>query len=68
VFEYRVLRKIFGHKRVEVKGDWKTFCNENLHDLHCSPGIHIIKSGRTGWVWHVWGRGERCIQGFGGKL
>jgi hypothetical protein len=30
VFENSVLRKIFGHKREEVTGDWRNFPNEEL--------------------------------------
>jgi hypothetical protein len=47
VFENKVLRKIFGPKRVEVKGDWKKLHNEKLCDLYSSPSIiRIIKSRR----------------------
>jgi hypothetical protein len=37
VFENRVLRRIFGHKRDEVTGEWRNFHNEELHDLYSSP-------------------------------
>jgi hypothetical protein len=48
VFENRVLRRIFGPKRDEVTGEWRTLHNEELHDLNCSPSIiRIIKSRRT---------------------
>jgi hypothetical protein len=33
VFENRVLRRIFGPKRDEVKGEWRKLHNEELHDL-----------------------------------
>jgi hypothetical protein len=33
VFENRVLRRIFGLKRVEVTGKWKKLHNEELNDL-----------------------------------
>jgi hypothetical protein len=35
VFENRVLRKIFGPKRVEVRGEWRKIhtCNYELNDL-----------------------------------
>jgi hypothetical protein len=33
VFENRVLRKVYGHKREEVTGDWRKLHNEELHDL-----------------------------------
>jgi hypothetical protein len=31
VFENRVLRKIFGPRRDEVKGRWRNLHNEELH-------------------------------------
>jgi hypothetical protein len=34
VFENRVLRRIFGPKRDEVKGEWRKLHNEDLHDLY----------------------------------
>jgi hypothetical protein len=48
MFENRVLR-IFGSKRDEVKGEWRKFHNEELHDLYSSPSIiRIIRGGRDG--------------------
>jgi hypothetical protein len=45
VFENRVLRRIFGPKRDEVKGGWRTLHNEELRDLYSSLGIiRMIKS------------------------
>jgi hypothetical protein len=38
VFEYRVVRKIFGRKRDEVTGKWGTH-NEVVHFLYSSPDI-----------------------------
>jgi hypothetical protein len=34
VFENRVLRRIFGAKRDEVKEEWIKLHNEELHNLH----------------------------------
>jgi hypothetical protein len=34
VFEYRVLRRIFGPKRDEVTGDWRKLHDEELNDLY----------------------------------
>jgi hypothetical protein len=45
VFEYRVLRRIFGPKRDGVMGGWRKLRNKELHNLYSSPGIiRIIKS------------------------
>jgi hypothetical protein len=45
VFEYRVLRRIFGPRRVEVTGDWRKLHNEELHNLYSSLSIiRMIKS------------------------
>ena len=44
VFEYRLLRRIFGPKRDEVTGEWRKLYNEELNDLYCSPNIvRVIK-------------------------
>jgi hypothetical protein len=39
VFENRVVRRIFGPKRDEVRGDWRRLHNEELNDLYSSPNI-----------------------------
>jgi hypothetical protein len=45
VFESRVLRRIFGSKRDEVKVEWRKLHNEELNDLYCSHNIvRVIKS------------------------
>jgi hypothetical protein len=54
VFEKRVLRRIFGPKRDEVTGGWRSLRNEKLHNLYSSPSIiRIIKSRRMRWAVHV---------------
>jgi len=54
MFENRVLRRIFGPKRDEVRGEWRNPRNEELNDLYCSPSIgRVIKSRRMRWVGHV---------------
>jgi hypothetical protein len=61
-FENRVLRRIFGPRRDEGKGEWRKLHNEELHDLHSlSSVIRIIKSKRMRWEGHVdeWGEEER---------
>jgi hypothetical protein len=60
VFENRVLRRIFGPKRDEVTGEWRTLHNEELHDLYSSPSIiRIMKSRRMRWAGHVARMGRR---------
>jgi hypothetical protein len=54
VFENRVLRKIFGPKRDEVRGEWRKLHSEELHNLNSSPDIiRQIKSWRMIWAGHV---------------
>jgi len=42
VFENRVLRRIFGPKRDEVRGEWRKLYNEELNDLYSSPSIVLV--------------------------
>jgi len=59
VFEKMVLRRIFGPRRDEVKGEWKRLHNEELNDLYFSPNIvRVIKSRRMRWTGHVARMGE----------
>jgi hypothetical protein len=59
VFENRVLRRIFGPKRDEVKGGWRKPHNEKLHGLYSSPSIvRVIKARRMRWAGHVARMGE----------
>jgi len=39
VFENRVLRRIFGSRRDEVRGEWRKLHNEELNDLYSAPNI-----------------------------
>jgi hypothetical protein len=39
VFEYMVLRRIFGPNRGEMTGGWRKLHNEELHNLYTSPDI-----------------------------
>jgi hypothetical protein len=60
VFENRVLRRIFGLKRDDVKGEWRKLHNEELRDLYSSPSIiRIIKSRRMRWAGHVVRLGQK---------
>jgi hypothetical protein len=70
LFENRVLRRIFGPKRDEVKGEWRKLHNEELHYLYCSPNIvRVIKieKNEMGGACTADGEGERCVQGFDGE-
>jgi hypothetical protein len=59
VFKNKVLRRIFGPWRDEVRGDWRRLHNEELNDLYSSPSIvRMIKSRRMRWAWHVARMGE----------
>jgi hypothetical protein len=65
VFENRVLRGIFRHKRDEITGEWRKLHNEELTDLYSSPNIvRVIKSRRMRWAEHVerMGWGETCTE------
>jgi hypothetical protein len=60
VFENRVGRIIFGPKRDEVTGGWRTLHNEELHNLYFSPSIiRMIKSKRMRRAGHVARMGEK---------
>jgi hypothetical protein len=39
VVENRVVRRIFGHKRDEVTGEWRRLHDEELNDLYSSANI-----------------------------
>jgi hypothetical protein len=60
LFENSVLRKIFGPKRDDVRGDWRRLHNEELNDLYPSSTIiRMENSRRMRCVEHVacmWGR------------
>jgi hypothetical protein len=45
VIENRVLRRIFGPKWDEARGEWRKLNNEEINDLYSSPNIfRVIKS------------------------
>jgi hypothetical protein len=59
VFENRVLRRIFGPMRDEVKGEWRKLHSGELHNLCSSPDIiRQIKPRRMRWAGHVARMGE----------
>ena len=54
MFENRVLRRIFEHKRDEVTGECRKLLNEELNDLYSSPKIvRVIKPRRMRLAGHV---------------
>jgi hypothetical protein len=60
VFENKVLRRVFGHKRDAVTGEWRKLHNEELNDRCASPNIfRMIKSRIMRWAGHVSRMGER---------
>jgi hypothetical protein len=78
VFENRVLRRVFGPRRDEVRAEWRKLHNKELNDLYSLPNIvRVVKSRRMRWPGHVarmvkregftgcWWRNlsERCLWG-----
>jgi hypothetical protein len=53
VFENRVLRRIFGPNKDEVRGELRKLHNGVLHNLYSSPDIRQIKSRRMRWGRYV---------------
>ena len=59
MFENRVLRRVFGPKREEVKEEWRKLHNEELQDLYSLPNIvRVVKSRRIRCAGHVARMGE----------
>ena len=53
------VRRIFGPRRDEVTGEWRSLHNEELNDLYSSLNIvRVIKSRRMRWAGHVARMGE----------
>jgi hypothetical protein len=44
--EKRILRRIFGPKKVEMVGGWRKVYNDKLHNLLSSPSITRIITSR----------------------
>jgi hypothetical protein len=59
VSENRLLRRIFGPKRVEVTGEWRKLHNKELRDLYSSLSIIRIIKSRMRWTGHVARMGRR---------
>jgi hypothetical protein len=65
-----VLRRIFGHKRDKVMGEWRKLHSGELHNLYLSPDIsRQIQSRRMWWGGHVarMGEGRNVYRVFVGK-
>jgi hypothetical protein len=59
VYEYRMLKRIFGLTREEVAGGWRRLYNEEFYNTYASPNIiMVIKSRRMRWAGHVACMGE----------
>jgi hypothetical protein len=60
VFESRVLRRQFGPKRDEIRGEWRKLYNEELSDLYSLPiVVRVIKSRIMRLAGYVARMGER---------
>jgi hypothetical protein len=65
-----VLKKVFGHKRDEVTGEWRKPHSEELNDLYSSTIImRVIKSRKMRWAGHVarMGKGRHVYKVLVGK-
>ena len=68
MFENGVLRKIFGSKRDEVRGEWRTLHSGDLHGPYCLKNIKRVIKSRRRWAGHVACTGqEKYIKRFGGR-
>jgi hypothetical protein len=45
-----MLRRIFGPKWDEVKGECRKLYNEELNDLYCLPNINRVIKSRIRWA------------------
>jgi hypothetical protein len=39
IFENKVLKRIFGTKRMEIPGEWEKLYDKEIHNLYPSPNI-----------------------------
>jgi hypothetical protein len=60
VFENRVLRRIFGPRREEVRAEWRRLHNKELYVVYSLPDIiRVIKSRILRWSGQVARVGKR---------
>jgi hypothetical protein len=59
MFEYKVLRRIFGPKRDDVTEEWWNLHSEELNNLYSSPNIVRVIKSRIRWAGNVASMGER---------
>jgi hypothetical protein len=50
VFENRVLRRIFGPRWDEVRGEWRKLHNEELNYMYSPSIVRVIKARRVSWA------------------
>jgi hypothetical protein len=65
-----VLKKTFGPKRKELRGEWRKLQNAELHLFYSSPNmVQLKKSRRIRWVGHATYKGgkKKYTQDFGVK-
>jgi hypothetical protein len=71
MFNTRALRKAFGAKRDELKGEWRRLHNEELHAVYSSQINYYsndqINKNEMGGECGTYRGQERRIQGFGGE-
>jgi hypothetical protein len=61
-------RKIFGHEREKVTGDWRKLHNDRLRTLYPSPdSIRAMEPVKMSWAVHVARMGEKCYRALVGK-
>jgi hypothetical protein len=60
VFQNKALRRIFGPKRDEVKGEWRKLHNEELYELNYSRNfVRVTKPRRMRRAGHVACMGDK---------
>jgi hypothetical protein len=69
VFENRVLRRIFGPKRDETKGEWRNYIMRSLMVFIPTQYYVVdkIEMNEMGGSCSANGGGERYVQGIGGQ-